>query len=405
MDTRSSSRRRPFQPLVDLSELQSERLPLLEITFGELHQIVQPLTLMVAAHRLVQRPPHQFHRVALGRPRRKRMQTDATPGVLHVFLHPLARVACVVVRRQVQLLVAAVGSAQLLEQPYEQFVVPALPGHPVQTPCVEVQSPADPHFAVGPRGAKRLLFPCAHPAEAHLGVGLQLGLVLEKEHASSRVIRRMSSSLAHFCSMCSSESLSGPTGRGLLQRKPSRWSARRTVCRLTRLAARSPNSWRAMSLQLQRSWRAQPAVVGGRILLDRMLEALVRSFSEQRLRASPLAVVEGHPSLTTKASYDRVEGGARTEEHAGDLGGRAILRSEQDDVHPQSAAGFRFALQFGDEALAYLWGDGDILHVRPSLLWLDGCGVFTMPQRAAVCSIILCIYLEDPCLEDPSKVF
>src|SRR5215211_1166401 len=79
MDTRLSSRRRPFQPLVDLSELQSERLPLLEITFGELHQIVQPLTLMVAAHRLVQRPPHQLHRVALRRPRRKRMQTDATP--------------------------------------------------------------------------------------------------------------------------------------------------------------------------------------------------------------------------------------------------------------------------------------------------------------------------------------
>jgi hypothetical protein len=45
-----------------------------------------------------------------------------------------------------------------------------------------------------------------------------------------------------------------------------------------------------------------------------------------------------------------------------------------------------------------LWGDGDILHVRPSLLWLDGCGVFTMPQRTAVCSIILCIYLEDDML-------
>src|SRR5215211_3044218 len=189
MDTRPSSRRRPFQPLVDLSELQSERLPLLEITFGELHQIVQPLTLMVAAHRLVQRPPHQLHRVALRRPRRKRMQTDATPGALHVFLHPLARVACVVVRRQVQLLVAAVGPAQLVEQPYEQFVVPALPGHPVQTPRGEVESPADPHLAVGTRGAKRLLVPSAHPAEAHLGVGLQLGLVLEK---SARLLPRHS---------------------------------------------------------------------------------------------------------------------------------------------------------------------------------------------------------------------
>jgi hypothetical protein len=40
-----------------------------------------------------------------------------------------------------------------------------------------------------------------------------------------------------------------------------------------------------------------------------------------------------------------------------------------------------------------LRGDDDILHVRPSLWWLDGCGVFTMPQRTVACSIILCIYL------------
>ena len=184
-----------------------------------------------------------------------------------------------------------------------------------------------------------------------LGLVSSLVSPWKKESASSRVIRRTSSSLARFCSMCSSESLSGPRGRGLLQRKPSRWSARRTVSRLTRRAARSPNSWRAMSLQLQRSWRAQPAVVGGRILLDQMLDALVRSFSEQRLRASPLAVVEGHPP---QRSDRRPPRGwcLRTEEHAGDLGGRATLRSEQDDVHPQSAAGFRFALHLGNEALA-----------------------------------------------------
>src|SRR5215216_1737740 len=53
-----------------------------------------------------------------------------------------------------------------------------------------------------------------------------------------------------------------------------------------------------------------------------------------------------------------------------------------------------FALHLDDEALAFLGGDGDILHVRSSLWWLDGCGVFTMPQRTAACSIILCIYLD-----------
>ena len=51
---------------------------------------------------------------------------------------------------------------------------------------------------------------------------------------------------------------------------------------------------------------------------------------------------------------------------------------------------------FDDEVLAFLGGDGDTLHGRPSLWWLDGFGVFTMPQGTAVCSIILCIYLAAP---------
>jgi hypothetical protein len=42
-----------------------------------------------------------------------------------------------------------------------------------------------------------------------------------------------------------------------------------------------------------------------------------------------------------------------------------------------------------------LLGDnGDVLHVRPFLWWLDGLGVFTMPQRKAVCSFILGSYLD-----------
>src|SRR5215208_5946704 len=390
MDTRPSSRRRPFQPLVDLSELQSERLPLLEITFGELHQIVQPLTLMVAAHRLVQRPPHQLHRVALRRPRRKRMQTDATAGVLHVFLHSLARVACIAVRRQVQLLVAAVGPAQLVEQPYEQFVVPALPDHPVQTPCGEVESPADPHFAVGPRGAERLLFACAHPAEAHLGVGLQLGFVLEKR---ARLLPRHSPDVLQPGVLLFDVLLGVFVGPDGTRPPPAEAEpVERAAHRLPAYQEGGPLLEQLEGDELAAPARAQPAVVGRRILFDQMLDALVRSFSEQRLRASPLPVIEGYPPFPSKATDERVDGGARTEEHAGDLGWRATLRSEQDDVHPQSAAGFRFALHLDDEALAYLGGDGDILHVRPSLRWLDGCGVFTMPQRTAVCSIILRSY-------------
>ena len=54
MDTRPIPRRRPLQTAVDLPELQPERLPLLQIARRELHQFIQPGTLVVAAYSLVQ---------------------------------------------------------------------------------------------------------------------------------------------------------------------------------------------------------------------------------------------------------------------------------------------------------------------------------------------------------------
>jgi len=54
-----------------------------------------------------------------------------------------------------------------------------------------------------------------------------------------------------------------------------------------------------------------------------------------------------------------------------------------------------FSLHFPYEILAFGGGDGDTLHGRPFLWWLDGFGVFTMPRETVVCSIILCIYLAD----------
>ena len=66
------------------------------------------------------------------------MQTDASARILHVSLDPLAYVAAVVVHREVQLLVAAVGPAQLVEQPDEQLAVPTLPRDPVETTRLKV---------------------------------------------------------------------------------------------------------------------------------------------------------------------------------------------------------------------------------------------------------------------------
>src|ERR687897_2842547 len=160
-----------------------------------------------------------------------------------------------------QLLVAAVRPPELVEQLDEKLVVSAFSGDPVEAPRLEVERPGNPHLAVGTRGAQGLLFPSAHPAKAHFGVGLQLGLVLEKG-PRLLVICRTSSSLACFSMICSSESFSGGTGRGLLQRKPRRCSARRMVSRLTQTSlSLSLRSCTASSLQLQRE-RSQPCSMG-----------------------------------------------------------------------------------------------------------------------------------------------
>jgi hypothetical protein len=51
-------------------------------------------------------------------------------------------------------------------------------------------------------------------------------------------------------------------------------------------------------------------------------------------------------------------------------GGRAAIGSEKGDVHPEPSTRFHFALHLDDEALAFLGGNDDTLHVRPSLWWL-----------------------------------
>src|SRR5215210_5253204 len=395
MNTCTISRWRPFQSIVDLPELRCEGLPLLEVSLRELHQIIQPLALVVAAYSLVQRPPHQLHRVALRRPRGQGMQIDAPFRVLHVLLNPLAHVAAVVVHREVQFLVAAVGSSHLVEQPDEQLAVPALRGHPVQAPRLEVQRPRDPHLAVGSRSAQVPLFTFSHPAEAHLGVGLQLGLVLEKR---SRFLGHLQD-IPEPRPLLFDLLVGAFLGRYRTRPPPVEAETKERAADGLPANRGGPLPEKLEGEQLAAPARAQPAMPGGRVLFEQALDALLigRTF-QQRFRASPYAVVEGPSPLPDEASDDRVDGGARAEEDPSDLGGRATIGDEQHDVHPQPPAGSLFALHLDDEVLAFLRGDGDTLHGRPSLWWLDGFGVFTMPQEMAVCSIILCSYLACSCL-------
>jgi hypothetical protein len=157
--------------------------------------------------------------------------------------------------------------------------------------------------------------------------------------------------------------------------------------------ARSSNNSTAKSLQLQRSWRTQPPLLDGRLLLEQALDPLVGRLIDQRFRASPPAVEEGRLLVPDEASHYRLDGGARALQDPSGLGGRTTVGGEQHYVHPKPPARLTFALHFSDRVLAFGRSDGDTLHGRPFLWWLDGFGVFTMPQRTAVCSIILGIYL------------
>src|SRR5215218_4654934 len=337
----------------------------------------------------MQGPPHQLHRVALRRPRGQRMQTDATPAILHIFLYSFADVAAVVVNGQVQLLMTVVGSPELVEQLDEKLAVPTPSRDPMEAPRLEAQRPADPHLAIGAWGAKGPLFTSAHPTEAHLGIRLQLGFVLEKRAGLLRHLQDVFEPGVLALDLLLGAFL-GPDGA----RPPP--AVLQPVQRAAKcLAARGgePLSHKLQAEELATPARAQPAMLDGRVLFEQFLDMLVGLLAEQRHGAAPLAVVEGRPPFPEKASDDRVDGGARAEEDTGDLGGREPFGGEQRNVHPQPSTRFHFALHLGDEALAFLGDNGDILHVRPFLWWLDGFGVFTMPQRTAVCSIILGIYL------------
>src|SRR5215211_4410462 len=136
---------------------------------------------------------------------------------------------------------------------------------------------------------------------------------------------------------------------------------------------------------------------GRRLLFEKALDVLFGRLVEQRLRAAPAAILEdAHPSFTPSETLDaRIDGGSGAVEGPGDLSGREAIGGKQRYVHPQPTTGFRLALHLADKVLALLGGEDDTLHGRSSLWWLDGFGVFTMPQGTAVCSIILCIYLVE----------
>ena len=91
-----------------------EGLPLLQVKFGEIQQLGQIPTAMVATDRLVQSPPDQLHRVRLRTACRQRMQLQPLCAAREILLNLFAGVACVVVYGQMQLSVTAVDPTQLL---------------------------------------------------------------------------------------------------------------------------------------------------------------------------------------------------------------------------------------------------------------------------------------------------
>src|SRR5919199_5509538 len=365
MDT-GRSRRRPLQLVVICSQLPVKRLPLFEITLREGQKLIQLFAGMVAAHRLVQSPPDQFHGIALGAVRRERMQAYALAFFSQVFLNPVAGVARIVVRCQVQLLMAAIGPPEVFEQLHEQLGILAIPDHPVQATRSEVERSADPRFSIAAGSRKLLLLALAHPAETHPWVQLQLRLVLEErarfffEH-----LQDLSESSSLRVGICG--------GRDRTRSSPAELEAVQSASKRF-----STNEQCALFEQLQHKKRTtpartQPAVRDGQLLFHQTLDPLVRWVIQQGFGPSPFAVVKGRLSFLRETIGDRVDGGSGAEKHPGDLGRAVAVGDQQHDVHSQSPGGFALTLHPDDEVLGLLWSEGDTLHGRPSLScgWLD----------------------------------
>src|SRR3982750_2580440 len=379
------SRRRLFQAPVVFSQLKAERLPRSQVALCKLQKPAQVFALMVAADRFVQPPPDQFHRVGLRTPCRKPVQGTPPPGGFHVFLNPFADVAAIVVHRQVQALVA-VDSAQFFKKLQKQLVVFALSCNPVEATRREVQCSGEPHLTVGSWSGKTPLLSFTHPAKAHPGVELQPGLVLEEGPLPPQHLEDLFEPSSLLVRIFGGWDRPGspPAKAQAMQHAANRLPTHHKGSLLEKLQGQ----------EFATPARTQPTTLGGQHLFREPLDQLLCRFLHHRRGPSAFAVIERLVPLPDEASDDRVDGGTRAEEGAGDLGSRVTFGGKQYDVHSQPSAGFALTLHLADEILAFLRGDGDTLHKRPSLLWVDGFGVFTMPQRMAACSIILCIYLD-----------
>src|SRR5215211_5049505 len=362
MDT-GRSRRRPSQPFVVRFQLWVEGLPLLQITLRELKKLTQVLAAMVAAYRLVQRPPDQLYGISLRAPGRQRIQTHSPSARFHVSLDSSAGMAWVVVYGKVQASVAAVDPPKLFEQFQKQLIVFALSCYPEEAARSEVERSGDPLFLVGPRSRQPPLFPFAHPSKPDPRIRLDLGLVLEK---GSPVPEHLKDLLESFSLLL--WVLLG--GRDRTRPPPAELKVVQGTA--NRLPACHEGS---LSEQLQHQHRAaparaQPTMLRGRAPFHQRLDPLSCRLVQKRSRAALLAIVEGHLPLLAEPAGDRVDGGARTEKDSGDVSRRVAIGSEQHDVHPQPAAGFSLALHQADEVLALLGEEGDTLHLGGCSLWL-----------------------------------
>src|SRR5687768_16178474 len=228
----------------------------------------------------------------------------------------------------------------MVEQPDEQLIVSAFPQDPMKTSRGEVESPADPHLVIGSRSAKGLLLSSAHPAKAYFakayfGVGFEFGLGLEERTCLLRHLQDILKPRALVLDLL----LRVFFGRDGARPPPAEAEAMERAAQCLPARGGEPLSEKLQADELAAPARAQPAMRGGRVLFDEVLDALVRLIGEQQPRAAPSAIIESRAPLPEKAGDDRIHGGSRAEEDAGDLGRRATVGSEQRDMHPESAAG------------------------------------------------------------------
>jgi hypothetical protein len=178
----------------------------------------------------------------------------------------------------------------------------------------------------------------AHPAEAHSGVRLDLGLILQKGClVLSQHLKDLLESFSLFLAFVGDPWRVGPDETSSIE---SSGGAQGAANRLSGLLRGLALEKVAKPQQSNSSASATKRALWASALPPERLDPLLRQVAQKRSWSSPLVIVKGALlPFPHETMGDRVDGGTGAEKHPGDMGRAVAIRSEQHYVHAFSACG------------------------------------------------------------------